>query len=787
MRNRGLILALAGILLLLAATILAYRPVTTLGLDAAPSAFSALRAQAILKTLVGDGQPHPIGSSANARVRDVIVQQLTALGYKPELQSGLVCNKWGVCGTPTNIVVTLHGAANSSSRGATAAAENGAVLLAAHYDSVPAGPGASDDGAGVAIVLEIARILAAMPPPPHPIVLLLTDGEEAGLLGALLFVREHPLSKQVKAAVNLDSRGVSGPSLMFETGTANAWALHLFRSAIRTPITNSLYYVVYKSLPNDTDFTVFKSASYQGFNFAFIGDVALYHTPLDSYANASLNSIQHQGDNALSALQALANTAGLNPPVAESVYFDVFARAMIAWPARLALPAALTVLGCLLAEYILLFRRRAFDGRQALWGATGALLNLILGAILGAGSIVLLRFLGKLPPTDAAPWIAHPLPMSIGAAFMALLSAGIVSAWFARRAGFWGFWMGGALLVALLSVVFDALTPAASFAPLLGSLAAVLGALPCVLSFLRSRPPTAGSTDFAVLLPCLGLSAVLAPMLLLLYAALGALAWAISTIALCLTTTFLLPLLANATRRDRRRVIVVSASMTLIGIGATLLLPTYSAAWPQRVNIEYWYDADRTEAHWWVQPASLHLPAALAAAARFDLVPHARFGGSSSLAFAADAPKLELAAPELTQLSATPSASSAASSRTHFELHLRSQRDAPEAVVVFPASADVQEIVVATESGPQHAKLQKLRSGATRLGVVGISSADFQFGIDAVAGRTAVQVFDLSYGLPAASQGAGLQQARPQNATSSQEGDITVVQHTVLLDPAAGR
>jgi hypothetical protein len=275
--------------------------------------------------------------------------------------------------------------------------------------------------------------------------------------------------------------------------------------------------------------------------------------------------------------------------------------------------------------------------------------------------------------------------------------------------------------------------------------------------------------------------------LLLLYPALGALAWPISTIALCLTTTLLLPLLANATRRDRRRVIVVSALMSLSGMVVTLLLPTYSAAWPQRINIEYWFDADQTQSHWWVQPASLHLPAALAAAARFDLVPHARFGGSSSLAFAADAPKLELAAPELTQLSATPGASSAAPSRTHYELHLRSPRGAPEAFVVFPASADVQEIVLAGASGAQHAKLQKLRSGATRLGVVGISSADLQFGIDAPAGRTAVQVFDLSYGLPEASRGARLQQARPQNATSSQEGDITVVQHTVLLDPAAGR
>src|SRR5271170_1917595 len=334
MRNRGLILALVGISLLLAATILAYRPAVPLGEAGAPGAFSAVRAQAILKTLVGDARPHPIGSGANARVREVIVQQLAALGYKPELQSGLVCNKWGICGTPTNIVVTLPAAANA----------NDAVLLVAHYDSVPAGPGASDDGTGVAIVLEIARILAAMPAPRHPIVLLLTDGEEPGLLGALLFVREHPLSKQVKAAVNLDSRGVSGPSLMFETGTANAWALHLYSSAIRAPITNSLYYVVYKSLPNDTDFTVFKAASFQGFNLAFIGDVAHYHTPLDNWANASASSTQHQGENALNALLALEASADSHPPASESLFFDVFARAIVVMPAKIAPPAALAAM-----------------------------------------------------------------------------------------------------------------------------------------------------------------------------------------------------------------------------------------------------------------------------------------------------------------------------------------------------------------------------------------------------------------------------------------------------------
>jgi hypothetical protein len=314
--------------------------------------------------------------------------------------------------------------------------------------------------------------------------------------------------------------------------------------------------------------------------------------------------------------------------------------------------------------------------------------------------------------------------------------------------------------------------------------AAVLAALPCMLGLLRSRPPARAATDFAVLVPCFVIFAALAPMLLLFYAALGTLAWPISTLALCLTTSLLLPLLAMATRRDRQRVIATSALFVLGGIVITLLLPTYSADWPQRINIEYWFDADHGRAHWWAQPASLHLPKALAGAAKFEPMPQARFPGSGSLGFVAEAPNLKLAAPELAQIG--PSISGAPS-RTHYQLRLRSPRGAPTAFVVFPASADIQEVVVATAVGPQHARLQKLHGGATRFGAVGIPPAGLEFGIDALAGSAAVQVFDESYGLPEKTAGASLQRARPQNATSSQEGDITVVQHTVLLDPAAGR
>ena len=398
-KNRGLILAAAGIGALLLATLAAYRTPAPLESDAPAGEFSAARARAVLKELVGNGVPHPIGSAANAAVRDLIMKRLAAVGFTPTLQSGLVCNDWGECGVPTNIIATLGGVLKGED----------AVLLSAHYDSVPAGPGASDDGAGVAAVLEIARILAAMPATRHPIVLLLTDGEEGGLLGASLFTHEHDLAKHVWAAVNMEARGTSGPSLMFETGSANAWLMHLYAGAVIRPITNSLCYVIYKTLPNNTDFTVFKEASYQGFNLAFIGDVAHYHTPLDSWENSSASSLQHQGNNALSAVLALANSTEVRPPAADSVFFDVFARAVVIWPLKFVLPAALLALAALLLEAAVLFRRGLVNPRQAAWGAFATVGNILLGGLLGVASIALLRAAGKLPPMTALPWVAHPL------------------------------------------------------------------------------------------------------------------------------------------------------------------------------------------------------------------------------------------------------------------------------------------------------------------------------------------------------------------------------------------
>jgi len=72
-----------------------------------------------------------------------------------------------------------------------------ALLLCAHYDSVPTSPGAADDSASVAAILETVRALRASQPLRNDLIILLSDGEEPATLGAAAFVANHPWIKDV--------------------------------------------------------------------------------------------------------------------------------------------------------------------------------------------------------------------------------------------------------------------------------------------------------------------------------------------------------------------------------------------------------------------------------------------------------------------------------------------------------------------------------------------------------------------------------------------------------------
>ena len=323
-----------GILLfvLLVAGVCAFREGTPdpLPASSAQDVFSADRALVCLNAFTT--APHPIGSAEHDRVRDYLVSQFTSLGVTPEIQRATgVTARYEVAGTVENIVARLKGTGGAAD----------AVALVAHYDSVAAGPGAGDDGAGVAALLETLRALRAGPTLRNDILFVITDGEEDGLLGASAFVAENPAAQDVRVAVNFEARGNAGESQMFETSAGNGRLVQIFAQAAPHPSGSSLTYEIYKHMPNDTDMTVFKKSGAAGLNFAFIGHWEAYHTPLDNPQLLDRGSLQQHGENALSLARSLGNTDLTQLQDRDSVYFSVPGNFFVHYSSRFIWPLAI--------------------------------------------------------------------------------------------------------------------------------------------------------------------------------------------------------------------------------------------------------------------------------------------------------------------------------------------------------------------------------------------------------------------------------------------------------------
>lgn len=445
---------IAAILLVCTAALAAWRSLTH---PPEPSGrFSADSAHATLGELLREGKPHPVGSPENAVVRQRIVERLTQLGYQPRIQSRFQCTSYGCCQVENVIAV----------RAGTQPGQ--AVVAMAHYDSVVAGPGAGDDGSGVAVLLELAKMLSSKPAARNDLILLFTDGEEFGLNGASAFVEEAPEYKTVRAVINVEARGSSGPSVMFETGANNAALIELFAEVIERPVTNSLAYEIYKRLPNDTDFSSFRNAGHIGFNLAFLGDAARYHSQNDTVDRLSKGSLAHHGENALALVEKLTSIdLATIKAEGDASYFDLFGRILIRWPAGWNLPLA--ALALLLISGLLGRQRSSLGARKTAW-ALG--LTILTGPLLFGAGWLLSFPLGRWPQ---AMTLDHPSPWPARVALLAcalLIALALGAALARRQAGA----LAGWLALSSVGLVVAVSMPGAAYAFLIPSLAyALLG------------------------------------------------------------------------------------------------------------------------------------------------------------------------------------------------------------------------------------------------------------------------------------------------------------------------
>ena len=350
----------------------------------------------IMHDLVGDGIPHPAGSEQNRVVRERIIASIEDLGLSVEQHETSALNWRTQQPVPlVNLLVFLPGTE-----------PGGTIALASHHDSTANGPGAADDAAAVAISLELIRHYHANPP-KNNLLILITDGEELGLLGAEKFVREHPRAREIDLIVNLEARGTSGPSCMFETADASLWSIQHYAAIAERPITSSLFYEVYRLLPNNTDFTRYKELPIQGWNFAFIGSVLNYHTPQDTVDNVDPRSIYHHTQHAAGLLARLAHAETLSSQPGRAVYFDFLGWRVIHWPQSWTLPLASLPTLLALTAYVALAQRGRLRPLHLLIATVGLGLTLV---VLLAGLVATFYSL-QWQDHFSPPWPNYPVPL----------------------------------------------------------------------------------------------------------------------------------------------------------------------------------------------------------------------------------------------------------------------------------------------------------------------------------------------------------------------------------------
>ncbi|TMJ11537.1 MAG: M28 family peptidase [Alphaproteobacteria bacterium] len=590
MKRSGIIVAAA---LLLLVALMALKPllvaVPAVPPSAAPGEFDTARAKARLARVLGPQAPHPVDSDGDDAVRGRLVAELQAMGLTPSISDDMTCNgsakDRGIsCARIRNVLVTIG------------PAEGRHLLLVSHYDSTPVGPGASDDGIGVASMLEIAELLKGAPL-RQPVSFLFDEGEEAGLIGARAFLQRNPLAARVDTLVNLESRGVNGPAIMFETSRPNGRALAYYSQAVERPLANSLTTDFYHLIPNSTDVSVFESEKWTILNFAVIGNETRYHSPGDRLDSLDPQSLHHMGSQALQIARMYGSG---QPPAggAERLYADVLGRFLISFDPSLGvmgLTLFLVIFG------VLLFRHRR-SGLRALAA--------VAGALAAAGiAVFLLKFLLGLVRSGEY-WRASPHWMALAVDVTALACSAAALAWIGRRSDEdslrKAYWFLFLLLGFALSFPVRGSAIFFSWPPLLAAAAVTLKRGKMALAL------AAFALLFITWAPLLDLSETLLDF---------DTAWVFAPISALILLPALIELKPLLAGLPRHTVGLGLAALVLAAWLPVAVVPAYSPDRKQRLTIEYAWDAAAKKAQWLVYHDRRALPAVLGKFARDVEVP----------------------------------------------------------------------------------------------------------------------------------------------------------------------
>ena len=543
-----------------------------------PTTFSAERAMAAINRLADE--PHSVlRREAHDRARDDVIGMFTDLDYTPTVHSDPMfdlsdpADKRIFDDLSAEQQATLKDAKADTIVVDVPGKSERTMALMAHYDSATVEAdesghqhitdgtslGAADDGYGVAAIVETLRALKADGrQPENSLKIVITDGEEIGLIGARNEMRHHRADyEDVDLVLNLEARGTSGPALMFETSPNNSAVAGYFLSHVKQPVAGSLLPSLYARMPNTTDMAAFIPKGFTVLNIAAIGAAEHYHHPTDAPRYVDHSTLQHYGDQVLGLTRAWAFDGQAPTLTADGDlhFFQLWRGLTVRYPAAVG-----TGLGCLAviaALGVVAVRARSLRWKRVLgsvWGLTwrAAFASAAAGLVQRGAMAMKWAPESGLGPNPLLVW------MFAGGA---LIGAGLTVHFVVRR---WKEGLGQETLAAVLLLLAAAcvplmvLLPGAAYVLVLPTLALALTAL----APRRVRPVVGALAAFIIVV-------ILGPAVLLIHEmlSLGAV-WVTVFFAIVPVAPLALVLLQAGSRRTRSPISWTSSSSDGVPDGA---------------------------------------------------------------------------------------------------------------------------------------------------------------------------------------------------------------------------
>lgn len=252
----------------------------------------------------------PAGKSSKAKPVTVFAYDPSNVTYVDDQRHSV----WTAYTESQNLLVYIRGKEDDEgdwwADGKGYEGKHGGVLVNAHYDSVSTGYGATDDGMGVATVLQlISHFTADGQQPDRGVVALLNNGEEDGLYGAHAYLR-HPLSQFAHAFLNLEGAGAGGRATLFRSTDAEVTKFYA-KSPNPFGSVTSLDGFRHGFVRSGTDYSIFtKDLGMRGLDVAFFEPRARYHTGQDDSRDASRDSLWHMLSASLATMDGLSSYGG---------------------------------------------------------------------------------------------------------------------------------------------------------------------------------------------------------------------------------------------------------------------------------------------------------------------------------------------------------------------------------------------------------------------------------------------------------------------------------------------